>query len=160
MAQGKKKAPLVAPFIEFDGYVERVIQRGGVFYKLMLVHRYTGKEFHHTSFSQTVTHKQEVHAQWDMLQRYMDVSQPLPDVPRLEPFRDRDPVTAEHDRKTGRDPRYWRDLDIEAWKAAEGAALLKAQMDYPWGQQQCQLTPRLGQVEMAEYREQRAAAMG
>ncbi len=51
MAQGKKKIPLVAPFIEFDGYVERVVQRGGVFYKLMLVHRYTGKEFHHTSFS-------------------------------------------------------------------------------------------------------------
>ncbi|MDR5866837.1 hypothetical protein [Halomonas koreensis] len=156
MAQGKGKPPLVAPFVEFDGYVERVVQRGGVFYKLMLVHRYTGKEFHHTSFSQTVTHKQEVHAQWDMLQRYMDVSQPLPDVPRLEPFRDRDPVTAEHDRKTGRDPRYWRDLDIEAWKEGEGAALLKAQMDYPWQKQQCRLTPRLGQIEMSEYREQLA----
>ncbi|MDN3555371.1 hypothetical protein [Halomonas maura] len=152
MAQGKKKAPLVAPFVEFDGYIERVVQRGGVFYKLMLVHRYTGKEFHHTSFSQTVTHKQEVHAQWDMLQRYMDVSQPLPDVPRLEPFRDRDPVTAEHDRQTGRDPRYWRDLDIEAWKEGEGAALLKAQMDYPWQEQQCRLTPRLG----SRYREQLA----
>ncbi|SDF70303.1 hypothetical protein SAMN05216571_101287 [Onishia taeanensis] len=154
MAQGKKKAPLVAPFIEFDGYVERVIQRGGVFYKLMLVHRYTGKEFHHTSFSQTVMHKQEVHAQWDMLQRYMDVSQPLPDVPRLEPFRDRDPVTAEHDRKTGRNPRYWRDLDIEAWKEGEGADLLKAQMDYPWQKQQCRLTPMLGKIEMSQYREQ------
>ncbi|MES3677887.1 hypothetical protein QC589_18240 [Halomonas elongata] len=159
LAQGKKKTPFVAPFIEFDGYIERVIQRGGVFYKLMLVHRYTGREFHHTSFSQTVTHKQEVHAQWDMLQRYMDVSQPLPDVPRLEPFRDRDPVTAEHDRKTGRDPRYWRDLDIEAWKEGEGAALLKAQMDYPWQQQRCLLTPRLGQVEMAVYREQRPTSM-
>lgn len=159
MAQGKGKTPLVAPFIEFDGYVERVVQRGGVFYKLMLVHRYTGKEFHHTSFSQTVTHKQEVHAQWDMLQRYMDVSQPLPDVPRLEPFRDRDPVTAEHDRKTGRDPRYWRDLDIEAWKENEGVYLLKAQMDYPWQQQRCLLTPKLGQVEMAAYREQRAASL-
>ncbi|MDN3557674.1 hypothetical protein [Halomonas maura] len=156
MAQGKKKAPLVAPFIEFDGYVERVIQRGGVFYKLMLVHRYTGKEFHHTSFSQTVTHKQEVHAQWDMLQRYMDVSQPLPDVPRLEPFRDRDPVTAEHDCQAGRDPRYWRDLDIEAWKEGEGADLLKAQMNYPWQKQQCRLTPMLGKIEMSRYREQLA----
>ncbi|MDR5866836.1 hypothetical protein [Halomonas koreensis] len=156
IAQGKGKPPLVAPFIEFDGYVERVVQRGGVFYKLMLVHRYTGKEFHHTSFSQTVTHKQEVHAQWDMLQRYLDVSQPLPDVPRLEPFRARDPVTAEHDRKTGRDPRYWRDLDIEAWKDNEGAELLKAQMDYPWQKQQCRLTPRLGKIEMSEYRVQLA----
>ena len=37
-----------------------------------------------------------------MIQRYMDITQPLPDVPRLEPFRARDPVTAEHDRKIGR----------------------------------------------------------
>ncbi|WP_275289096.1 hypothetical protein [Halomonas elongata] len=94
-----------------------------------------------------------------MLQRYMDVSQPLPDVPRLEPFRYRDPVTAEHDRQTRRDPRYWRDLDIEAWKEREGAELLKAQMDYPWGQQQCRLTPQLGKIDMETYREQRAAAM-
>jgi hypothetical protein len=153
-ARGRGKPPIVAPFIEFDGYVERVIQRGGVFYKLMLVHRYTGKEFHHTSFSQTVTHKQEVHAQWDMLQRYMDVSQPLPDVPRLEPFRDHDPVTAEHDRKVGRNLRYWRDLDIEAWKENEGADLLKAQMDYPWKKQQCRLTPCLGEIDMDDYLKQ------
>ncbi|MCE8001653.1 hypothetical protein [Billgrantia ethanolica] len=158
-AQGKKKPPLKAPFVEFDGYVERVVQRGGIFYRLMFVHRYTGKQFSQTSLSAIVDHKHEVHATWDMLQRYMDVSQPMPDVPRLEPFRHLDPTTAEHDRQTGRNPRYWRDLDLEAWKAGEGAAHLKAQIDYPWSRQRCQLTPQLGKVEMSAYKEQLKAAV-
>jgi hypothetical protein len=158
-AQGKKKPPLKAPFVEFDGYVERVVQRGGIFYRLMFVHRYTGKQFSQTSLSAIVDHKHEVHATWDMLQRYMDVSQPMPDVPRLEPFRHLDPTTAEHDRQTGRDPRYWRDLDLEAWKAGEGAAHLKAQIDYPWSRQRCQLTPQLGKVEMSAYKEQLKAVV-
>ncbi|WP_249976210.1 hypothetical protein [Vreelandella olivaria] len=158
-AQGKKKPPLVALFVEFDGYVERVVQRGGIFYRLMFVHRYTGKQFSQTSLSTIVDHKHEVHALWDMLQRYMDVTQPMPDIPRLEPFRHLDPTTAEHDRQTGRNPRYWRDLELEAWKQGEGAALLKAQIEYPWSRQRCQLTPQLGKVEMAAYREQQPAAL-
>ncbi|MCS2608396.1 Yip1 family protein [Halomonas dongshanensis] len=157
-SQGKKKQPLVAPFIEFDGYVERVVQRGGIFYRLMFVHRYTGKQFSQTSLSTIVDHKHEVHALWDMLQRYMDVSQPLPDVPRLEPFRHLDPTTAEHDRQTGRNPRYWRDLDLEAWKANEGAKLRQAQIDFPWGRQRCQLTPQLGKIDMEAYQAKKAAA--
>ncbi|MCC5884700.1 MAG: hypothetical protein JJU25_18940 [Halomonas sp.] len=158
-AQGRKKPPLKAPFVEFDGYVERVVQRGGIFYRLMFVHRYTGKQFNQTSLSTIVDHKHEVHALWDMLQRYMDASQPMPDVPRLEPFRHLDPTTAEHDRITGRNPRYWRDLDLEAWKKGQGAALLKAQIEYPWSRQRCQLTPQLGKVEMTVYREQQQAAV-
>jgi hypothetical protein len=152
------RKPLVAPFVEFDGYINRVIQRGGVFYQLEFVHRYTGKQFSHTSFSQIVAHKQEVYARWDMLCRYMDVSQPLPDIPRLEPFRHLDPVTAEHDRKTGRDPRYWRDLDLTTWQA-EAIAHHKAVLEYPWEQRHCQLTPQLGKVEMATYRERQQAAV-
>ncbi|MCE8038495.1 hypothetical protein [Halomonas sp. MCCC 1A11062] len=151
--------PLVVPFVELDGYVERVVQRGGIFYRLMFVHRYTGKQFNQTSLSTIVDHKHEVHALWDMLQRYMDVSQPMPDLPRLEPFRHLDPTTAEHDRQTGRNPRYWRDLDLEAWKAGEGADHLKAQIDYPWSRQRCQLTPQLGKVEMSTYKEQLKAAV-
>lgn len=157
-AQGKKKPPFEAPFIEFDGYLERIIQRGGVFYRLIFVHRYTSKSFHHTSFSSFLSHTHDVHAEWDMLQRYMDVNQPMPDIPRLEPFRHLDPTTAEHDRRTGRNPRYWRDLDLDAWKVAEGAARRKAQIDYPWSRKRCQLTPQIGQVEMAKYRAQRECA--
>ncbi|MCG7201566.1 hypothetical protein MD273_17650 [Marinobacter pelagius] len=144
-----------APLVEFDAYVERVVQQGGIFYRLMLVHRYTGKTFNQTSLSNIEANKSEVLALWDMLQRYMDVTQPLPDVPRLEPFRHLDPVTREHDEKTGRDPRYWRDLDIEAWKQGAGVALLNRLRSYPWGSRVCKLTPQLGKISLQEYREMR-----
>ena len=144
-----------APFVEFDAYVERVIQQGGIFYRLMLVHRYTQKTFNHTAFSNIEADKTEVLALWDTLQRYMDVTQPLPDMPSLEPFRHLDPVTAEHDRQTGRNPRFWRDLDLEVWKEGEGLELARRQRAFPWGRRVCKLTPKLGQIDMATYRQQR-----
>ena len=154
MPGGKK---LTAPFEEFDAYVERVIEAGGIFYRLMFVHRYTTKQFSQTSLSRVEPTKEEVMALWDMLQRYMDTSQPLPDVPRLEPFRHLDPVTAEHDRRTDRNPRFWRDLDLEVWKEGEGKEWLKRQMEYPWDKRKCRLTPQLGKISMAEYRKLRPA---
>jgi len=141
-----------APFVEFDAYVERIVQQGGIFYRLMLVHRYTQRIFNKTSISSIEAEKSEVLALWDMLQRYMDITQPLPDVPRLEPFRHLDPVTREHDEKSGRDPRYWRDLDIEAWKLGRGVELLNRLRSYPWGSRVCKLTPQLGKVSLEEYR--------
>ena len=144
-----------APFVEFDAYVERVVQRGGIFYRLMFVHRYTQKQFNKTSLSNIEAEKTEVLALWDMLQRYMDVTQPLPDMPRLEPFRHLDPVTAKYDQTTGRNPRYWRDLDLEAWKKSEGAELLRNQRQYAWGRRQCRVTPQLGSVDMPTYRQSR-----
>ncbi|MDX1757916.1 MAG: hypothetical protein R3175_17820 [Marinobacter sp.] len=155
MALGRKRY-FEAPFVEFDAYVERVIQQSGIFYRLMLVHRYTQKTFTKTAFSTIESNKNEVLAMWDVLQRYMDVTQPLPDVPRLEPFRHLDPVTAEHDKQTGRNPRYWRDLDLEDWKEGEGwHEVHRGQCEFPWGQRICKLTPKLGQIDMATYREQR-----
>lgn|SRR5690554_1072054 len=146
-----------APFVEFDAYVDRVIQQSGVFYRLIFVHRYTQKSFHNTAFSTIESSKSEVLALWDVLQAYMDVSRPLPDVPRLEPFRHLDPVTAEHDKQTGRNPRFWRDLDIDAWKKGEGVEWLKRQTEYPWSKRRCKLTPQLGRVSMEEYRQKRPA---
>ena len=124
----------------------------------MLVHRYTQKTFNKTGFSTIESEKSEVLALWDMLQRYMDVSQPLPDTPRLEPFRHLDPITAEHDRKTGRNPRYWRDLDLESWKEGEGwTKVHQRQNSYPWASRTCKLTPQLGKISMEEYRKLRPA---
>ncbi|MDP4546816.1 hypothetical protein Q9245_03490 [Marinobacter sp. MDS2] len=156
MALGRKRY-FEAPFVEFDAYVDRVIQQSGVFYRLIFVHRYTQKSFHKTAFSTIESSKSEVLALWDVLQTYMDVTQPLPDVPRLEPFRHLDPVTAEHDERTGRNPRFWRDLDLEVWKQGEGVEWLKRQMEYPWNKRKCRLTPQLGKITMAEYRELRPA---
>ncbi|KPQ28520.1 MAG: hypothetical protein HLUCCX14_10290 [Marinobacter excellens HL-55] len=147
-----------APFVEFDAYVDRVIQQSGVFYRLIFVHRYTQKTFHKTAFSTIESSKSEVLALWDVLQTYMDVTQPLPDTPRLEPFRHLDPVTAEHDKRTGRNPRYWRDIDLEAWKNGEGwNEVHRRQESYPWGERTCKLTPQLGKISMDEYRKHRPA---
>ena len=147
-----------APFVEFDAYVDRVIQQSGMFYRLILVHRYTQKSFHKMAFSSIESSKSEVLATWDMLQTYMDVTQPLPDTPRLEPFRHLDPITAEHDKKTGRNPRYWRDLDLETWKEGEGwNEVHRRQESYPWGERTCKLTPQLGKISMEEYRKLRPA---
>ncbi|MDN6319815.1 MAG: hypothetical protein L0J77_08615 [Marinobacter sp.] len=156
-ALGRKRF-FEAPFVEFDAYIERVVQKGGIFYRLMFVHRYTQKTFNKMWFSGIEPQKTEVLALWDMLQRYMDVTQPLPDVPRLEPFRHLDPVTREYDEKNRRNPRYWRDLDLEEWKAGDGQKVLQRQRKYPWGSRECKLTPQLGKVSMAEYRETRPEA--
>src|SRR5690554_2484949 len=40
-----------ATFVEFDAYVDRVIQQSGVFYRLILVHRYTQKSFHNIPYT-------------------------------------------------------------------------------------------------------------
>ncbi|MCC4266200.1 hypothetical protein LL240_17345 [Oceanimonas baumannii] len=146
------KEKFEAPFIEFDPYIESVVQSGGVYYRLMLVHRYTGKTFTKINLTGLSATQHEIFALWDMLQRFMDVTQPLPDMPRLEPFRHLDPLTAEHDRNTGRHPRFWRDLDLKAWSDNEGAERAKAQRAFEWNKLKCQLTPQLGKISMEEYR--------
>ena len=44
---------------------------------------------------------------WNYLRRFMDISQPLPDIPAHETTRHLDPVTKAYDEKIGRDPNYW-----------------------------------------------------
>ncbi|MDN7132926.1 hypothetical protein JNO04_11270 [Halomonas sp. MC140] len=88
------------PFYEFDAYIEmRVGTQGSQYHSFKVIHRYPHRspdpltknplEF---SFAVDGSIAQR-YAIWDMLQRYMDISQPLPDVPELEPFRDLDPTT-------------------------------------------------------------------
>ncbi|WP_386080091.1 hypothetical protein ACFIOZ_17785 [Vreelandella sp. F11] len=62
-----------------------------------------------------VTSRLDQLSAWDMLQRFMDTSQPLPDSPQWEQFRPLDPATLEWDKETGRPPRYWRDMDDETF---------------------------------------------
>ena len=59
--------------------------------------------------------QKDVYAYWDMIQQFMDVSSPLPDVPIFEPFRSRDPVSKEWDERNNRDPFKWRRMSAEAW---------------------------------------------
>lgn len=105
------------PFIEFDAYlVHTPSGRGGRYFNLVLQHRYSKHQLWMKGLLTDAMDQKEVYAYWDMLQQFMDVTRPLPDVPIFEPFRPRDPVTAQWDQRTGRDPFKWRKMSPEAWR--------------------------------------------
>lgn len=99
------------PFHEFDCYLQSTPSHQGLpQFNLVLAHY--SREAHVALVGMFGTsNRMEQQAAWDMLQRYMDTSQPLPDTPQWEMFRSLDPTTLAHDRRSGRAPRYWRDMD-------------------------------------------------
>lgn len=133
------RQPFVAPFYEFDPVMEyRPDRYGGGGYALWLVHRYTGnKVFLGARVQSLGMRMKDCLAFWDSLQRYMDVSQPLPDLPILEQFRHLDPTTAEHDRRSGRSPRHWRDMGYETWEKKGVGQRMKRIDTYPWQSKPC-----------------------
>ncbi|SFR47775.1 hypothetical protein SAMN04488073_1883 [Marinobacter gudaonensis] len=142
-----------APFIEFDPYISfHVNPKGPVSYKLLLRHRYTGWQ---TTVAQVADiHKVELYAHWDELQRYMDVSQPLPDIPALEPYRHLDPTTAEFDAagKRQRPADYWATLDLEWWEKEGYPAHMEKIRNFPWHTLEDQMqysVPNLNEAAMA-----------
>lgn len=130
--QKGNKARFSHPFIEFDCVLMSAPSpQGHLNYNLMLVHRYNDYSVG-VPISNLIGTNETVakyHRLWNMIQCYMDVSQPLPDILILEPARQKDPVTADYDRKTGRNPRYWRDMSDEEYqrKMAEIAAKQQSQ---------------------------------
>ncbi|AEF55533.1 hypothetical protein [Marinomonas posidonica] len=110
----KKNKPFFThPFIEFDCVLmSSPTQQGFLNYSLTLIHRYQNYSVGvPISGSMGANHKViEYHRFWNMVQRYMDISQPLPDILVLEPARQRDPTTIAYDKEHNRDPRYWRDM--------------------------------------------------
>ncbi len=112
------------PFYEFDAFIEMAADmKGNQRHSLKVRHRYPqfSKDKHsglplEFTFPTDTGSIAERYAMWDMLGRYMDVSQPLPDIPRLEPFRHLDPTTKAFDEagKRGRPATYWRDLYAKA----------------------------------------------
>lgn len=142
-----------APFIEFDPYISYHVQpKGPVSYKLQLRHRYTGWQTTVAEVHSTL--KTELYAHWDELQRYMDVSQPLPDIPALEPYRHLDPTTAEYDAagKRGRPADYWATLDLEWWEKEGYPAHMEKIRNFPWGSLKDQMQfsePNLNEATMA-----------
>ena len=142
-----------APFIEFDPYISYHVQpKGPVSYKLQLRHRYSGWQ---TAVAEVhSTQKVELYAHWDELQRYMDVSQPLPDIPALELYRHLDPTTAEYDAagKRERPADYWAKLDLEWWKKAGYPAHMEKIRNFPWDSLEDQMqysVPNLNEAAMA-----------
>ena len=115
------KVRFTHPFAEFDCYSISVpTPQGHLNTSLVLVHRYNNYKLG-IPLSTLLGKDQsmmEYQNLWNMIQRYMDVSQPLPDCIILEESRERDPVTAAYDKETGRNPRYWRDMTDEEYLAA------------------------------------------
>ncbi|MCX8588498.1 hypothetical protein [Gilliamella sp. B3801] len=105
----KTKQASQHPFYEFDAYLNSFVSKQGIMqYQLYIVHRYSPKKLMSMYPLQGPSYNIEPHgAVWDFLQNYMDISQPLPDIPELEEYRSLDPVTAEHDKRTGRPADYW-----------------------------------------------------
>ncbi|MGR2738699.1 hypothetical protein ACUY1T_09640 [Billgrantia sp. Q4P2] len=103
---------LEAPFWEFDAFLQSSPDtQGSATYSLILYHPFQRiRQKLDAQFPPTKM-PGELVAAWQFLQRYMDVSQPLPDVPGLEIHRHKDPTTAAADQQQGRNPRYWRDMD-------------------------------------------------
>ena len=113
----ERKAVFEAPLIEFDAYlVHTPSGRGGRYFNLVLQHRYSKHQLWMKGLLTDAMDQKEVYAYWDMLQQFMDVTQPLPDVPIFEPFRSRDPVTREWDQRTDRDPFKWRKMSPDSWR--------------------------------------------
>ncbi|QIR07481.1 hypothetical protein [Salinivibrio costicola] len=113
------KVRFTHPFIEFDCVLMSAPSpQGHLNYNLMLVHRYQPYSVGVPISNLIGTNERVVEYQrlWNMIQRYMDVSQPMPDLLVLEEARAKDPVTVAHDQQTGRDPRYWRDMSDETYK--------------------------------------------
>ena len=109
------------PFIEFDCCLSsHPTPQGFLRRRLMLVHRYGG--YKHgiplTIFSHDHASQIEFLRVWATIQQYMDISQPLPDLLMLEPWRQRDATTREYDKAHNRPVDYWTSMSDEQFKKA------------------------------------------
>nr|WP_236249881.1 hypothetical protein [Pseudomonas cichorii] len=150
----------VAPFEEFDPVLTLLPSGYGSHdYTITLYHRYTNKKIYlATKMHSLGLDQANTLAFWDCLQRYMDITQPLPDLPVLEQSRHLDPVTAAHDASTDRNPRRWRDQALTSWKTSGEKKLNEQLQRYPWQQQPCVIKSRLSEELTIEawYRAQEA----
>lgn len=139
------RSPFVAPFYEFDPVIQlQVTPHGGHDYVLWLYHRYTDTKVCLSMKMHSLgLDKANIYAFWDTLQRYMDVEQPLPDLPVLEQSRHLDPITSAHDAAIGRPSRYWRDLNVQQWKRSNARRLREQLACSPWQQQPCILQAKI-----------------
>ena len=104
--QKKKNVVLhEAPFSEMECYLHSTPLPSGLLrYNLVLAHYKDDWGIDLSDFYKPSELWQECAADWDSIQYFMDVTQPLSDDPDHEEFRHLDPTTAEYDKKTKRPP--------------------------------------------------------
>ena len=124
----KKVTEKRAPFHEFDAYIHTTPDRQGLpMNVLSLEHRYSDIRIFFGDIQPPDRNVQQLCALWDFIQNYMDTSHPLPDAPLFEEHRKNDPTTVEYDKETGRNPRYWIDMDDAAFKREQKS--MRAKVD-------------------------------
>lgn len=152
--------PFSAPLYEFDATLEfRPGPHGNSGFAIWLHHRYTSVEVFLGGKIQSLgMNLEESLAFWDTLQRYMDITQPLPELPILEQFRHLDATTTAHDQQSKRDPRRWRDMPYKVWERRGRAEIMKRNRDYNWQEQPCILQSKIDPGLSIEtyYRQQEA----
>ncbi|MDX1302287.1 hypothetical protein [Photobacterium sp.] len=113
--------------------------------------RYSGKPIG-VSFSTIECHASNNFIEWEFIRQYMDISQPLPDIPQLEYCRHLDPVTAEYDKKGKRrlpsgqkcPADFWRKMDKATFDKKYRKMFDNAGKDINWQKKRCILTDKLG----------------
>lgn len=106
-----------SPFEDFDCYVHMGPTTQGLpLYYAAMVNRYREESMVLTALHPASSNPGDHKAVWNFWCQYMDSTAPLPDIPLLEPHRANDPVTAAHDKETGRDPRYWYNMSNAAYE--------------------------------------------
>ncbi|WP_242487261.1 hypothetical protein [Pseudomonas sp. TH15] len=139
------RSAFTAPFYEFDATMEfRPGPYGSSGTAIWLHHRYYDFEIFLGGKIQSLgMSREECMAFWDTLQRYMDVSQPLPELPFLEQFRDLDPATSAHDKLSNRNPNRWRETKSRVWDRTILPGMMQKNLDYPWQNQGCVLMAKI-----------------
>ncbi|MCP4747900.1 MAG: hypothetical protein GY874_17445 [Desulfobacteraceae bacterium] len=104
-------------------------QSGRINYHLILGQRYSDS---HVQLPMDGYDSWQVEIAWESCLQFMDISKPLTDIPRFEPFRSKDPVTAAYDKANNRPADYWKTMDMEKAKKIYNASR-KVASKYPWG---------------------------
>ncbi|MFL1484881.1 hypothetical protein [Marinobacter sp. LN3S78] len=104
------------PFIHYEASCGVGGGEFAVWHGFYFRHRETGDRVDLGAIFGIQTEYKQCEAFWDFIQNYMDVTQPLPDAPFLEEFRDQDPKTKEYDRMVKRKPNYWRNMDMKTFE--------------------------------------------
>ncbi|PWK41518.1 hypothetical protein C8D97_1221, partial [Pleionea mediterranea] len=87
-------------------------------FHLLLFNRISGNEIHINTSGDIYS----LYVTLRIFNQFMDINEPLPDLPHLEPFRPFDKTTREYDKKKKRDPDKWRSADhLEYHKMCEEA---------------------------------------
>jgi hypothetical protein len=108
----RKGGTVTLAYKDFEPRIQRNANSSGIYHSLALVHR-SGQRC--LGLGQHYAIDSLLYACY--LEQFMDITQPLPDIPMLEQFRHLDPTTVAYDKEAGRNPRFWRDKTTEEIEA-------------------------------------------